>query len=92
MNTKKYTALTIDTSIFDQNALKLKKGALATLKQFKDLPINFILSDIVEREVIKHLNKKEMEAIEKLNQQPKMMIYLIIWVVMIDFCYIKISY
>lgn len=84
MNTKKYTALTIDTSIFDQNALKLKKGALATLKQFKDLPINFILSDIVEREVIKHLNKK-WRLLKKLNQQPKTMIYLIIWVVMIDF-------
>lgn len=71
MNTKKYTALTIDTSIFDQNALKLKKGALATLKQFKDLPINFILSDIVEREVIKHLNKKEMEVIEKIKSATK---------------------
>ncbi|SUO97704.1 PIN domain-containing protein [Suttonella indologenes] len=91
MNTKKYTALTIDTSIFDQNALKLKKGALATLKQFKDLPINFILSDIVEREVIKHLNKK-MEVIEKIKSATKdddLSNYL-----GCDdrFCYIKISY
>ena len=59
---KRYSALTIDTSIFIQNGLKLNKGLLAQLHQFKDNPINLILSDIVYRELKSHLDSKEKET------------------------------
>ena len=62
-----YSALTIDTSIFKQNGLKLKKGLLAELHQFKDNPIKLILSDIVYRELKSHLDKKEKETKSKIE-------------------------
>ena len=64
---KQYSALTIDTSIFNQYGLKLEKGLLAKLVQFKEMPINFVLSDVVYREVMNHLNKKEKEVRDKIK-------------------------
>lgn len=64
---KRYSALTIDTSIFIKNRLKLNKGLLAQLHQFKDNPINLILSDIVYRELKSHLDKKEKETKSKIE-------------------------
>lgn len=64
---KRYSALTIDTSIFIKNGLKLNKGLLAQLHQFKDNPINLILSDIVYRELKSHLDKKEKETKSKIE-------------------------
>ena len=66
-NNKQYSALTIDTSIFNQYGLKLEKGLLAKLVQFKEMPINFVLSDVVYREVMNHLNKKEKEVRDKIK-------------------------
>lgn len=63
---KHYSALTIDTSIFEKNGLKLNKGLLAQLHQFKDNPIKLILSDIVYRELKSHLNRKEKETKSKI--------------------------
>ena len=63
---KHYSALTIDTSIFKQNGLKLNKGLLAQLHKFKDNPINLILSDIVYRELKSHLDRKEKETKSKI--------------------------
>lgn len=64
---KHYSALTIDTSIFEKNGLKLNKGLLAQLHQFRDNPINLVLSDIVYLELKSHLNKKEKEAKSKIE-------------------------
>lgn len=64
---KHYSALTIDTSIFEKNGLKLNKGLLAQLHQFKDNPINLILSDIVYRELKSHLDRKEKETKSKIE-------------------------
>jgi len=64
---KRYSAFTIDTSIFIQNGLKLNKGLLAQLHQFKDNPINLILSDIVYRELKSHLDRKEKETKSKIE-------------------------
>lgn len=64
---KHYSALTIDTSIFKQNGLKLNKGLLAQLHKFKDNPINLILSDIVYRELKSHLDRKEKETKSKIE-------------------------
>lgn len=68
---KHYSALTIDTSIFDGNGLKLKTGLLAKLHQFKDNPINLVLSDIVHLELKSHLSKKEEETKSKINSALK---------------------
>lgn len=64
---KRYSALTIDTSIFEKNGLKLNKGLLAQLHQFKDNQINLVLSDIVYLELKSHLNKKEKETKSKIE-------------------------
>ena len=66
-NDKYYSALTIDTSIFEKNGLKLNKGLLAQLHQFRDNPINLVLSDIVYLELKSHLNKKEKETKNKID-------------------------
>lgn len=57
-----YGALTIDTSIFDNHGIAIEKGLFRQLHQFKDSPVRFILSDIVHREVMKHLLEKTKEA------------------------------
>ena len=51
----KYDAITIDTSIFDRNHLNLKSGMLKQLHQFKEGLAQFVLSEIVVREVHKHM-------------------------------------
>ena len=51
----KYDAITLDTSIFERHQLNLKGGMLKQLYQFKDGPGKFVLSEIVIREVVRHL-------------------------------------
>ncbi|HDL7758291.1 TPA: DUF4935 domain-containing protein [Yersinia enterocolitica] len=58
MLAKKYTAILIDTSVFDRNGLKLESGLLGTLKQFKDIPTKFIVPDVIKSELKKHLEQK----------------------------------
>ncbi|BEL72453.1 MULTISPECIES: PIN domain-containing protein [Serratia] len=62
MNEKNYTAITLDTSIFDGNALKLEKGLLGKLKQFNDSPTKFVLTDIIVNELVKHLHEKTINS------------------------------
>lgn len=57
-----YGAFTIDTSVFDNHGIALERGLFRQLRQFKDSPIQFILSDIVHREVWKHLLEKTKDA------------------------------
>ena len=71
-----FDAITIDTSIFERNGLKLEGGMLNQLKQFKSSHLCFVLSEIVKKEVHQHLIKKAKEAkddikkaIEKVNEQ-----------------------
>lgn len=58
MNGKDYTAITLDTSIFDGNGLRLEKGLLGRLKQFNGSPTKFVLTDIVVNEIKKHLHDR----------------------------------
>lgn len=53
-----YGAILIDTSIFDRNALKLEKGLLGKLSQFKKGPIEYIFPDVIKNEVRSHLENK----------------------------------
>ena len=44
---QEYEALLIDTSIFDGNGLRLEKGLLGKLNQFKRSPVVFLLPDVI---------------------------------------------
>ncbi|QIG98576.1 MULTISPECIES: PIN domain-containing protein [unclassified Bradyrhizobium] len=51
----KYDAVTLDTNIFDQKHLNLERGILAQFKQFAEGSATFVLSEVVLREVFRHL-------------------------------------
>ena len=55
---KEYGAILVDTSIFDAHGLKLEKGLLGKLNQFKDSDIDYLLPDVIKGEVQSHLEKK----------------------------------
>ncbi|HJS15408.1 MAG TPA: PIN domain-containing protein [Rheinheimera sp.] len=55
---KEYGAILIDTSIFDGNGLRLEKGLLGKLSQFKQSPIVYIFPDVIKNEVLSHLESK----------------------------------
>ncbi len=64
----KYEALLIDTSIFDGNGLRLEKGLLGKLNQFKRSPVVFLLPDVICGEIKTHLEQKtraSRSALEK---------------------------
>lgn len=55
-------AITLDTSIFDGNSLKLESGLLQRVEQFRGSGIQFVLSEIVVNEVLAHLTKNALDA------------------------------
>lgn len=62
MSDKKYDALLVDTSIYDKHALKLEKGLLGKLSQFKRSPIDLLMPDVIRNEVRTHLEQKSKAA------------------------------
>lgn len=63
-----YEALLIDTSIFDGNGLRLEKGLLGKLNQFKRSPVDLLLPDVICGEIKAHLDHKikvSRSALEK---------------------------
>jgi len=64
----RYDVVTIDTNIFDQNRLRLEGGMLAQLTQFKNGAAQFVLSEIVLREVKRHLIERARGAKESLEK------------------------
>lgn len=59
---EEYGALVVDTSIFIANGLRLEKGLLSRLQQFRRSPIDLILPDVVRSEVEVHLEKEMRKA------------------------------
>lgn len=55
---KEYDVILIDTSIFDGNGLRLEKGLLGKLSQFRKSPIELLFPDVIKNEVQSHLEKK----------------------------------
>ncbi|BDA76424.1 hypothetical protein CAL7716_105900 (plasmid) [Calothrix sp. PCC 7716] len=51
-------AITIDTSVFDAQGLRLESGLLKQLEQFSDSPIEVILSEVVKNEILRHIEEK----------------------------------
>lgn len=63
-----YTAVLIDTSIFDGNGLRLENGLLGKLTQLKRSPVDFLIPDVIYGEVKAHLEHKiraSKNALEK---------------------------
>jgi len=59
---EEYDALLIDTSMYDAHGLRLEKGLLGKLTQFRKSPIELIMPDVVKNEVLSHLQKKIKSA------------------------------
>ena len=59
---KEYGALLVDTSIYDKNALRLEKGLLGKLTQFRRSPIELLMPDVIKNEVRSHLEQKISSA------------------------------
>jgi len=69
-----FGAITLDTSIFDAQGLKLESGLLKQLEQFRDSSTKLIISEVVKEEVLSHLTEKTKDAkrdIEKSLKQAK---------------------
>ena len=68
-----YDAVTIDTNIFRQHGWNLESGMLSQLVQFKEGNVQVVLSEIVVREIHKHLRleaNKSRKAIEDVRRLP----------------------
>ena len=59
---KEYGAILVDTCIFDKHGLRLEKGLLGKLNQFKDSEIHYLLPDVIKGEVKSHLESKVKSA------------------------------
>jgi hypothetical protein len=62
-----YDAITLDTNVFDQQGLNLEGGLLKLLLQFKEGMPQFILSEIVLRELHRHLAEQAKKAKDALG-------------------------
>ena len=66
-----YDAITLDSNIFHRNGFYLEGGMLGQLVQFKQGSAQFVLSEIVIREVAKYLKIEGAEAKSNLEQAIK---------------------
>jgi len=64
-------AISLDTSIFDAQGLKLESGLLKQLDQFLDSSTQLIISEVVKEEVLSHLTKKIKEAQSNIDKSLK---------------------
>lgn len=64
----KYDAITLDTVIFTNNGYALEHGLLAQLTQFKQGSVKFILSEIVAREIWRHITEENKEIRTNLDK------------------------
>ncbi|MEP6518578.1 PIN domain-containing protein [Microcoleus vaginatus] len=64
-------AISLDTSIFDAQGLKLESGLLKQLEQFLDSSTQLIISEVVKEEVLSHLTKKIKEAQSNIDKSLK---------------------
>jgi len=62
-----YNALCIDTNIFFETGYAFDKGLLAQLDQFAESPFQVVISEIVDREMKRHLIERIRDAREALE-------------------------
>jgi len=68
MDQFEYDAIVLDTSTFDANGLRLEKGLLGKLGQFKKSPVEIILPDVIRGELKTHLERKIKEVRSSLEK------------------------
>ncbi len=69
-----FGAITLDTSIFEAQGLKLESGLLKQLEQFRYSSTKLVISEIVKEEILSHLTEKTKDAkgaIEKSLKQAR---------------------
>ncbi|AIC19240.1 hypothetical protein EY04_10155 [Pseudomonas chlororaphis] len=71
MDQFEYDAIVLDTSTFDANGLRLEKGLLGKLGQFKKSPVDIIIPDVVRGELKTHLERKIKEVRSSLEKSIK---------------------
>lgn len=69
----RFGAISIDTNIFDKAQLFLDRGILRQMIQFKDTGVKFILPDVVQREVFRHILAEAQSAEQVLRKSLKSM-------------------
>lgn len=52
--------ISVDTCIYERHGLHLEGGLLLRLEQFRESPSSFLVSDVVQREVLKHLELRTL--------------------------------
>jgi PIN domain len=62
VRTGEFGAITVDTSIFDAQGLKLQSGLFKQLEQFRDSSTKLIISEVVKEETVSHLIEKTKNA------------------------------
>ncbi|MCO3581264.1 hypothetical protein FA158_05055 [Pseudomonas aeruginosa] len=71
MDQFEYDAIVLDTSTFDTNGLRLEKGLLGKLGQFKKSPVDIIIPDVIRGELKTHLERKIKEVRSSLEKSIK---------------------
>jgi rRNA-processing protein FCF1 len=71
VRTGEFGAITLDTSIFVAQGLKLESGLLKQLEQFRDSSKNLIISEIVKEEILSHLTGKTKDAKREIEKSLK---------------------
>ena len=66
-----FGAITLDTSIFDKQSLRLNSGLLKQLEQFHNSSIRLIISEVVKEEILSHLTQKTKEVQDKIKKSLK---------------------
>ena len=66
-----YDAISFDTQTVETNGFHFDGGMLGQLKQFKDGPTAVIISEVVAKEVLKHLNEKTRSAKDAIDSAAK---------------------
>ncbi|NES20097.1 MAG: DUF4935 domain-containing protein [Symploca sp. SIO3E6] len=61
-------AITLDTSIFVAQHLRLEAGLLKQLRQFQDSSTRLIISEVVKQEILLHLENKAKESRNQLKK------------------------
>ncbi len=54
-------AISLDTNVFTRAGYKLDQGMFGRLDQFKDAPFQLVLSEVIIREVFKHISEHAIE-------------------------------
>jgi hypothetical protein len=66
-----FGAITLDTSIFVSQGLRLESGLLKQLEQFRDSSTRLIISEVIREEALLHLAEKTKEAQTQLEKSLK---------------------